>query len=172
MLWKKCDKGIWLVNWDKQVIVSPPCGLKSCDECAKKRRKAIALRILKTVSDLGNHHDTWFYTITPNSGAIYDNATAKLMANGWSKLRKRLARRYGKNLYWVCVREMSKGAMEFTDAPPFVHMHIIVHIPCDYEPLLTQKLSEISIELGIGWKCLVGTKDNPDYPLRSSREAF
>jgi len=67
---------------------------------------------------------------------------------------------------------MTKGSKVYTDAPPFIHMHIILFVPFDYEPILTEKLSAISVQLGIGWKCLVGTKERPDMPLSGSREAY
>lgn len=172
MIWQKCERGIWLVNWDKGIIMSPPCGLKSCESCAKRKRKLTALRILKQASILDQTHDAWFYTITPTPHAIYEGYSQKLMADGWSKLRKRLSRRYPKPFHWVCVREMTKGKKEYTDAPPFLHMHIMVWVRYDYEPLLTAKLSDISTELGIGWRCLVGTKERPDLPLIGAREAY
>jgi len=171
-MWKKCERGIWLVNWKKRQIYSPPCGLKACPDCSKRNRKKIALRILRQWSSLEKTHDAWFYTITPNSDAVRGGTSASVMRAGWSKLRKRLSRRYPKSFRWVCVREMTKGAKVYTDAPPFIHMHVIVFIPFDYEPILTERLSAISVQLGIGWKCLVGTKERPDMPLSGQREAY
>lgn len=171
-IWRKCERGIWLVNWEKSQIYSPPCGLKACPICSKRNRKMIALRILKQWARLEGTHEAWFYTITPTSASVYDGTTNRVMRAGWAKLRKRLNRRYPKLFYWVCVRELTKGAKEFTNAPPFVHMHIIVFLEKVAKPILTQELSEISTSLGIGWKCLVGNKERPDKPLLGNRECF
>lgn len=173
MAWIKCDKSIWLVNHELGMVISPPCGLKSCKRCAKRRRKLIVMRILSQMTMLEKTHVFYFYTITPNNKDIWAKDTRQTFQKGWERLRKRLNRRFNGELYWVLAKEMTKGSGEYTNAPPFVHGHVIIGVEqhTNFIFVGTDELSEMCKEVGLGWVCLVGHEDSKDLPMKGMREA-
>lgn len=171
-MWIKCKKGVWLVNHEKKTIISPPCGLKSCPSCSKKRKKVIVLRILSLMDKMQYSHKFWFLTITPHSKAIWARQSEKNLRDGWSKMRKRINRLLKGQIFWVMTREYTKGSGEFTDAPEFVHGHIIIGYPTTNDSILTEALKDIATACGMGWAVHVGTKQDKDLPIKSVREAW
>lgn len=173
MSWIKCKKSIWLVNHDLGIVISPPCGLKECEKCAKRRRKLIIMRIMAQITALENTHVFYFYTITPNNADIWARRTKQTFQKGWELLRKRLNRRFRGEIFWVMCKEMSKGSGEYTNAPPFVHGHIIIGMEkkTNFVFVGTEELSEMCDEVGLGYICLVGHEDAKDLPIEGLREA-
>lgn len=172
-MWKKCEHGIWLVNHKLGIVASPPCGMKTCESCAKKRRKLIVMRIMAQITELQKTHDFWFYTVTPASADIWARNTRKSFQKGWELLRKRLNRRFRGKIYWVLAKEMSKGKKEFTNAPPFVHGHIIIGIDRynNFIPVHTWELSQMCESVGLGYICMVGHEEAENVPMNGLREA-
>jgi hypothetical protein len=173
---KKCAKGIWLVNHESGLIYSPPCGLKECPECAEKMRKSSVHRILKQVSDTSLTHKWWFWTITPNKTSIWNETTVKSLQRGWERLRKRLHRRWHGEIFWVLAKEYTKGAGIYKRGkippPPFVHAHIMIGHPIGEDEIYTRELKDICHAVGLGYMALVGVKGARDKPITGKKEAF
>jgi hypothetical protein len=117
-------------------------------------------------------HKFWFLTITPHSSAIWGQWSEKNLSKGWSKLRKRLNRRLRGQVFWVMVKEWSKGEGEFTDAPPFMHYHVIIGYHTANDPILTEELKDMSTACGMGWAVRVGSKELKDVHITSIKFAW
>lgn len=167
MTFVKCERGIWLVNHEKKVIISPPCNLKSCPQCAKRKKKVIVLRIMALQEMRKDTHKFWFLTLTPHGSAIWNEWSEKNMTNGWSRLRKRLNRRLKGQVYWVLTKEYTTGDGRYTKAPPFMHYHIILAYPNTNDPILTTELKRLCRECGMGFMARVGGKESKDLPITS-----
>jgi len=163
----KCERGIWMVNHEKKLIISPPCNLKSCPKCSKRRKKIIVLRILDLSEKRKETHKFWFWTLTPHGSAIWNEWSEKNMSSGWSRLRKRLNRQLKGQIYWVVTKEYSKGEGRYTKAPPFIHYHIIIGYPTTNDPILTTELKRLCAECGMGYMARVGSKENKDTSITS-----
>jgi len=172
MAYIKCEGGIWMVNHDKKIIISPPCGLKSCPKCAKRMKKIIVLRILQMMDDRKESHHFWFWTLTPHSSAIWGEWSEKNMSKAWAKLRKRINRRLKNQIFWVVTKEYTKGEGEFTDAPPFIHYHLIIGYHTSNKPILTEELKKMATQCGMGYMALVGTKETKDVHITSIKFAW
>jgi len=173
---KKCEKGIWLVNHSSGVVWSPPCGLKSCPECNKRMRREAVHRILKQMSETQHTHKWWFWTITPSPESIWNETSQKNLQRGWERLRKRLMRRWHGEVYWVLTKEYTKGKGEFAKGdrqpPPFVHAHIIIAHAIGEDEIYTRELKDLCHKLGLGYMALVGVKGKRNKPITGKKEAY
>lgn len=172
MAFEKCERGVWLVNHEKKTIISPPCNLKSCEKCAKRKKKVIVLRIMQMMDDRQNTHKFWFWTLTPHGSAIWGEWSEKNMASGWSRLRKRLNRQLKNEIFWVMTKEYTTGSGRYTKAPPFMHYHVIIGYHTSNDPILTTELKRLCAECGIGYMARVGGKKSKDLPIKDVKYAW
>lgn len=174
MAYKKCAKGIWLINHTSGVVYSPPCGLKECPECAKKAKKAHYLRIIKQMSETSDTHKWWFWTITPSPESIWNETSQRNLQRGWERLRKRLMRRWHGEVYWVLAKEYTKGKGEYAKGerqpPPFVHAHIIIGHAIGEDEVYTRELKDICHKIGLGYMALVGVRGKRNKPIMGRME--
>lgn len=144
---KQCDNGIWLkadtdIMGASQVWYSPPCKLKSCEECSKKRRVSIVVRIMSCVH---NNPDMYWYFVTFTSRpkvhkTMTSEQSKKVLQSAWSRLRKRLNRRF-KQLFWVKVWERHKSGI--------FHLHAIIGTNI---PMSQRYIKENAFETGMGYQ--------------------
>lgn len=84
-------------TWGYDAVMRTRCKMWSCDYCASVNRRRIVARILHGVETLGG---AWsFHTFTAPEWCRGYVRSAKLIRKAWPKLRKRLARMFGKHAY-------------------------------------------------------------------------
>ncbi len=158
-----CSGGVWFSKIDQssatQTFYSPLCKRKSCVNCAKIRKLQIAWRIRHAIATVENTN--WYFcTLTMDKkwhGAGNTPRVRKVMQSGWSRLRKRMARRW-RGLLWVKVIELHE-----TDTP---HIHFIVGISTHYKrQVKTKWLKDSARACGLGYIALVGTRATKDKPM-------
>jgi hypothetical protein len=119
----------------------------------------IAIRIKYAIE---NTPDTkWYFaTITMHKnwhGLGNTPRVRQVMQAGWSKLRKRMARRW-KGLMWIKVIEFHKSGTP--------HIHLVIGISNHYKRhIKTKWLKDNAVSCGLGYMALVGTKGARDLPL-------
>jgi hypothetical protein len=160
-----CANAVWFSMLDYETATkyyySPLCKRKACPTCAKIRKLQIALRIKNAIATTDN--TTWYFaTITMHKnwhGMGNTPQVRKVMQSGWSRLRKRMARRW-KGLLWVKVIEFHKSGTP--------HIHLVIGISSHYKRhIKTRWLKDNAVACGLGYMALVGVKGEKDQPLDS-----
>lgn len=162
-----CANAVWFslldYNTATKFYYSPLCKRKKCPTCAKIRKLQIALRIKHAIETTPD--TKWYFcTITMHKnwhGVGNTPRVRQVMQSGWSKLRKRMARRW-KGLLWVKVIEIHQD-----DTP---HIHFIIGISNHYKRhIKTTWLKKNATTCGLGYIALVGTKEDKDASLDSDQ---
>lgn len=160
-----CNGAVWFSKLDvmnaTQFFYSPLCKRKSCPTCAKIRKLQVSLRIRHAI-ETTDKTKWYFCTITMSEkwhGAGNTKRVRSVMQGGWSRLRKRMSRRW-KGLLWVKVIELHE------DGTP--HIHFIIGISEHYKNHIKSKwLKDNAKTCGLGYIALVGTKEEKDVPMDS-----
>lgn len=163
-----CAGGVWFSQISretaKHIFYSPLCKRKSCPTCAKIRKLQIAIRIRHSIATVPDTQ--WYFCTVTLDGIWHGGGNTKrvrqVMQQGWSKLRKRMNRRW-KGILWVKVLELHED-----DTP---HLHFIIGISSHYKRhIRTKWLKDNAKTCGLGFIALVGTKEKKDVPMDADEE--